>query len=58
MFICRVLLGKQQKMAQPKNGMIAPDKGYHSVFGSFKFNEYIVYRYGQGKPFMLIEYKA
>jgi hypothetical protein len=37
------------------------DKGYHSINGfvvqTHGFQEHILYRYGQAKPFILVYYK-
>eukprot|EP01102_Stenamoeba_stenopodia_P022448 TRINITY_DN9350_c0_g2_i1.p1 TRINITY_DN9350_c0_g2~~TRINITY_DN9350_c0_g2_i1.p1 ORF type:complete len:540 (+),score=95.22 TRINITY_DN9350_c0_g2_i1:577-2196(+) len=57
MFYCKVLLGKVQDLQRATCATRKScDRGYHSVFGITDYNEYIVYRYGQSKPFLKITY--
>jgi len=55
-FVCRVILGKQQVVSQTNANLFAPDKGYHSIKGQTNYNEFIVYRYGQAIPYWKITY--
>ena len=57
MFLCKVLLGKEQKIEGTKKALVCSEKGYNSIVGYVNANEYIVYRYGQAKPLILVEYK-
>jgi hypothetical protein len=59
MLICRVLLGKENIMNGTKNGLVSPGIGFDSVRGTgFKFTEYIVYRYGQALPILMVKYRS
>lgn len=58
-FWVKVLLGNQEILNQPNQSLVSPSKGYHSVKGTaFTYSEYIVYRYGQAKPYMKISYSV
>lgn len=57
MFICKVLLGKQEILNASNQKKIGPSIGYHSLWGKAgKHNEYIIERFGQAKPLYLIQY--
>ncbi|CAF1493205.1 unnamed protein product [Didymodactylos carnosus] len=55
----KVLLGKQFKMDEIDQHLAAAPKDYHSIHGTvFKFDEYVVYRYGQALPYIKITYTS
>ena len=60
-FLCKVLLGKVEKLSTTKRDAVSPSQGFHSINGTNgsanAFQEYIVYRYGQAKPYWKITYK-
>lgn len=60
MFWCKVLLGRPETVNTTNTSRKCPIKDCHSVIydspGSFK--EYMVYRYGQVKPYVLIRYSC
>jgi len=57
--VCKVLLGKQHTMTAADTSMRHPPKGHHSILGTaFKFNEYIIYRYGQAIPVFRVTYSV
>jgi len=57
-FVNHVLLGNTQNVGKNQcQNRFCPDKGYHSMMGVRDYQEYIVYRFGQAKPFLLIYYK-
>ena len=58
-FWVKVLLGKEEIVTSHQPKKTAPSVGYHSVRAEFpsRPKEFIVYRYGQAKPFVLIQYK-
>jgi len=59
MFYNKVLLGNQVILPNADQTLVAAPVGYHSVKGtSFKYTEYIIYRYGQALPYLKIIYKV
>ncbi len=57
MFICNVILGKEQILNKASNNRHAPDIGFDSVIGKAgSATEYIVYKYGQAKPLFRVHY--
>jgi len=60
-FWVKVLLGKIQYVSEANTELTSPGKGFHSVHAPagtpYRFSEYIVYRYGQAMPYMMITYK-
>lgn len=58
MFLVMVALGRQEHLTAAANNKLGPKPGYHSILGTAgKVHEYIVDRWGQAKPIMLITYK-
>ena len=58
MFVVKVALGKQEHLTAANNAKLGPDPGYHSLLGTAgKVSEYIIERWGQAKPMLLITYK-
>lgn len=58
MFIVCVALGNQEHLTAATNEKLGPSKGFHSILGTAgKVNEYIIDRWGQAKPVLLITYK-
>lgn len=57
MFIVRVALGKQEHLTQANSKKLGPSPGFHSILGTAgKVNEYIIERWDQAKPLLLITY--
>ena len=57
MFYNKVTLGKQHATNQQNGQLQVAPKGFHSVHGLISgADEYIVYRYGQGLPYLKITY--
>ncbi|CAF4941334.1 unnamed protein product, partial [Rotaria sp. Silwood1] len=57
MFYNKVLLGEESIYTEVDNSLVSAPKGYHSVRGTkFEYKEYIVYRYGQARPYLKITY--
>ena len=54
-FLCKVLLGQLEVLTQPNQHLVSPSPGYHAVNGTNghagAFQEYVVFRYGQAKPY-------
>ncbi|CAF1264703.1 unnamed protein product [Rotaria sordida] len=58
-FYNKVLLGNESIYTAVDNSLVSAPKGYHSVTGTtFTYKEYIVYRYGQARPYLKITYKS
>lgn len=58
MFYNKVTLGKEHVTKQQDGQLKFAPEGFHSVHGVIPgADEYIVYRYGQGLPYLKITYK-
>ncbi len=58
MFWCKVLVGNPERTTSTNTSRVCPSPGYHSIIYDVPsaHKEYIVYRYGQVKPYMMIKY--
>ncbi|CAF4126080.1 unnamed protein product, partial [Rotaria sp. Silwood2] len=57
-FYNKVLLGNESICSAADNSLVSAPKGYHSIQGTaFTYKEYIVYRYGQARPYLKVTYK-
>ena len=58
MFYNKVTLGNEHATQQQDSTLKSAPKDFHSVHGIIAgADEYIVYRYGQGLPYLKITYK-
>ncbi|CAF2546861.1 unnamed protein product [Rotaria sp. Silwood2] len=58
-FYNKVLLGNESIYSTVDNSLISAPIGHHSVRGTgFTYKEYIVYRYGQARPYLKIIYSV
>lgn len=58
MFVVMVALGVQEHLTAAANNKLGPKPGCHSILGTAgKVREYIIERWGQAKPILLITYK-
>ncbi|CAF3353058.1 unnamed protein product [Rotaria sp. Silwood1] len=56
-FYNKVLLGNESIYSTADSSLVSAPIGYHSVQGTkFTYKEYIVYRYGQARPYLKIIY--
>ena len=60
MLINKVVVGKAEIMQNTDENKKGPSVGYHSVIGkktATAFNEYVIDRWGQARPLILVKYQ-